>query len=243
MNDTRLDRVFQLDLRSLNYLERATPEAKPRSYTWGLPVVLDQGREGSCVGHGFAHELAAKPVSIEGVTHEYAVNIYQQAQREDEWAGGSYPGASPKYEGTSVLAGAKVLKDRGFYSEYRWGLDAYDIAAALPRGPVVLGVNWHRGMYTPDVTGFIHATGAVTGGHCLLAVGVRIKWKSWINRLVSSTWDNVDMDGSYVILHNSWGPSWGDNGRAKLSLADLNFLMSSWGEACIPTRTQRKAVL
>ena len=38
---------------------------------------------------------------------------YHRAQFEDEWAGGSYPGAVPQYEGTSVRAGLEVLRKCG----------------------------------------------------------------------------------------------------------------------------------
>lgn len=238
-DDPRLGRVYAQDLRSLNFLQRATPESTPRSYTWGLDVVLDQGAEGSCVGHGYAHELASKPVPVAGMTHERAVEIYYAAQQEDPWPGGAYPGASPRYEGTSVLTGAKVLRDRGHYAEYRWGLDAFDIADYVGHhGPAVLGLDWYSGMYAPDVTGFIHPTDRWVGGHCILAIGVKIVWRSWINKFVSQKWDNVDTARSYVTLHNSWGLGWGNRGRASLSLDDLSQLMSHNGEACFPIRTK-----
>lgn len=243
--DARLDRVYELDWRSLSYLagpSAGTAPRKPRSYTWKLDSFLDQGSEGSCVGHGYAHELAATPVPVAGMTHEYAVQgIYWPAQKEDPWDGGSYPGANPFNEGTSVLTGAKICKDKGYYSQYNWAMNAQDIAEALGyKGPVVLGVDWWTGMFGPDLTGFLHVSGKVEGGHCICAIGVKIVWKSWFNKFISSTWENVDKDKSYVLLHNSWGPDWGMHGRAKLSLSDLDTLMKSAGEACVPVRTSLK---
>jgi hypothetical protein len=52
------------------------------------------------------------------------------------------------------------------------------------------------------------------------------------------TWRDVDLQKSYVTLHNSWGPNWGINGRAKLSLYDLEILLNQQGDACFPVRTK-----
>jgi hypothetical protein len=38
---------------------------------------------------------------------------YWEMQRRDFWAGGSYPGGEPHYEGTSVDAGAQVMHKLG----------------------------------------------------------------------------------------------------------------------------------
>lgn len=243
--DPRLDRIYELDWRSLNYLEgpsTGTEPLPPRSYTWGLALWLDQGQEGSCVGNGYSHELAASPVAVGGIDEKFAVEqVYWPAQMEDPWPGGSYPSADPKYDGTSVLTGAKVLQEKGFYTGYNWGITAQDIAQYVGHyGPSVLGLTWYNNMFTPASDGFIHPDGGVAGGHCILAVGVKIKWKSWVNNFISKNWGNVNMDQSYVILHNSWGQSWGFNGRAKLSLTDLDGLMKDSGEACFPKRNPLK---
>ena len=189
------------------------------------------------MGYGFAHDLAATPVAVSGVTGGWAREIYWLAQQADQWPGGAYEGASPFYEGTSVLAGAKVVTDLEHYSGYTWALNAQEIAVGVGyKGPCILGLPWYQGMYATDTAGFIHRSGELIGGHCLLAIGVKIVWKSWINRFFSRKWDNVDYDRSYVTLHNSWGPSWGQNGRAKLSLSDLEALLAEQGDACFPER-------
>lgn len=220
VRDPRLGRLPEFDPRSRAFPIRRLlgTELPLRSYTWSVYAHLDQGQEGSCVGHAFAHELAARPVVVAGVTHEQAVTIYHEAQRADEWDGGSYPGAFPFYEGTSVLAGAKVLTGAGHYTGYLWAQSEADVARAIGyKGPVVLGINWHEGMFTPDRDGFIHPTGELAGGHAILANSVSIK-------------------GGYYVLHNSWGPGWGRNGTAKLSRPDLAVLLARGGEACLPQR-------
>lgn len=240
--DPRLGRIYQRDLRSLNHLLTARlPEDKwrwPRSYSWRLNHWLDQGYEGACVGYALAHELLARPVPVSGIDGRYArERIYWPAQQRDEWPGGAYPDASPFYEGTSVLAGMQTLHKMGYYTGYNWALSVHDVAIGLAyTGPCVLGLDWYTHMFDPDTGGFIHPTGRIEGGHCIVATGVKIRWKSWINYLVSKTWDNVDLDRSYITLHNSWSQAWGQEGRAKLTLTELQFLIDRQGEAVFPLR-------
>lgn len=218
--DPRLGRLPQRDPRSAAYpIRRIVDQALPlRSYTWSVPVHLDQGQEGSCVGHAYAHELAGRPVVVKDVDHELAVRIYHEAQKADEWDGGSYPGAWPFYEGTSVLAGAKVLTEAGHYSSYHWADNEADVARAVGyAGPVVIGVNWYSGMFDPDRDGYLHPTGELAGGHAILVHSISVK-------------------GGYYWLFNSWGTSWGVEGRAKLSRRDMAWLLAQNGEACLPLR-------
>lgn len=234
--DDRLDRVYpgvEAHLPSLAYLITDTPLAqKPfRSRTWPLKVWLDQGKEGRCVEFGLSHELAAIPFRIsDTVINDILAErkIYWPAQRRDNWAGGSYPGASPVYEGTSVLAGAGVCKEYGFYSEYRWAMNVEELARAVAyQGPAVLGVNWYQGFFDPGADGFIRiGTLGVAGGHCICCIGVRV---------VKNKDGAPDYDKSYFILQNSWGKDWGQNGRCKISWTDTARLISEEGEVLLPT--------
>lgn len=237
-----LGRVYRQDLRSLNFLVRGQIGAgmAPRSYTWSVPMTLDQGPDGACVGFGYSHELAARPQSVLGINYDFAFRLYLEIQRVDPWPGGAYPGAEEFYEGTSVLSGAQVLKDMGYYSSYYWALNAQQVAEGIGyKGPAVLGLNWYEGMFEPDASGFLHATGRVSGGHCVLARGVKIVYKNRLAFWRQRTWADVDWEKSYVLIHNSWGPGWGANGDAKISLSTLDYLMVSQGEACFPIRTAK----
>lgn len=226
--DPRLTRIKQFDYRSRAFPITATITAtKPRSYTWACSAHLDQGSEGACVGFGWSHELIAKPAVAKNITDKFAKEkIYWEAQKIDEWSGGSYPGAKPQYEGTSVLAGAKVVKSLGYIKEYRWAFGLDDLIMAVGyKGPAVLGLDWYEGMYDTDMLGFIKPTGYNVGGHCILAKGVNIK-------------------SEYFLLHNSWGPQWGVGGDAKISFDNMDLLLRQGGEACIPTvRTTGKSLL
>jgi hypothetical protein len=124
-------------------------------------------------------------------------------------------------EGASVLAGARVLRDLGDIKSYRWGFGLDDVLQTLSRrGPVVLGINWTDSMYSTDDHGLIEISGPVVGGHCILASGI------WPNHPFFK--DDV------VALINSWGSSWGINGRGFLRTSDLDSLLRENGEACIP---------
>ncbi len=213
VNGRTLDRVPQPDARNASYPIRALLKREPRSYTWPLASWLDQGREGACVGFAWAHELVAAPVKVPQ-DDASARLIYRQAQKIDQWPG-------EDYEGTSVLAGAKVLHGMGLVPEYRWAFTAQDVIDTVGAyGPVVLGVNWYEQMFDTTSDGFVRVGGRVVGGHALLCLGVSLPL-------------------GYVVLHNSWGRDWGVNGRARLTFADLDRLMREDGDACVPVSRKK----
>ena len=218
-SDKRLTRIVQFDDKSRDYPIRAliSDEATPRSYTWRCDAWLDQGMEGACVGFSLSHELIARP-SVVQVDGTFArEKVYWEAQKKDPWAGGAYPGASPFYEGTSVLAGVEVLRKMGYIQEYRWAFGLEDLVMAVGhKGPAVLGVPWYDTMFEPHGCGYLHiGNGTAAGGHAILCKGVNVKKE-------------------YFTLHNSWGKSWGNNGSCKISWADMDRLLNEQGEAVIP---------
>jgi hypothetical protein len=139
--------------------------------------------------------------------------IYDAAQRVDQWPGESYAG-------TSVRAGAKVLMSKGVIQGYRWAFDAASVVdALLHRGPVVVGTWWYQDMFRPVTNkrlkkNIITATGAKAGRHAYMLNGVNTKL-------------------GLVRVKNSWGRDWGDNGHAWISIADLDKLIRDGGEACL----------
>jgi hypothetical protein len=209
-----LGRLEQFDERSLNFpvmaLISTAQATAPRSYTWSCSQYLNQGNIGACVGFSWAHELVARPTVL-NASYNSAMQIYKDAQKIDEWAGESY-------EGTSVLAGAKVMKSLGWLHEYRWAFNVNDLILAVGyKGPAVLGIPWYDGMFSPDNEGIIRPTGPVVGGHAILCNGVSLKKQLF-------------------RLHNSWGVFWGHNGDAFISFDNMAKLLSEHGEACIPVK-------
>ena len=142
--------------------------------------------------------------------------MYWQAQRDDEWKGGAYPGAAPQYDGASVLDSIKTLRNRGFFDSFYWAFGLQDLIRAVSWvGPAVVGMYWYKEMFEMRSCGFVHVGGKRAGGHGILCKGVNV-------------------EEEYFVLHNSWGASWGRGGDAKISWAEMDQLLHEEGEAVVP---------
>ena len=233
--DPRLDRVDEKDPQSRDFSVSALiPEKrhnKPRSYTWRPGTTLNQGRDGACVGFAWAHELTARPAQVKDISHLFAKEeIYFRAQKNDRFPGGSYPGAFPFVEGTSVLAGAKVVKSLGYMREYRWAFDFQDLVLAVGyMGPVVFGCSWYSKMGKLNEEGFAIPTGRLSGKHCILIYAAKV---------IRTSNGDLDYLRSYFTFQNSWGSDWGEGGAGKLKFSDVQNLWDG-AETCIPVSRSR----
>ena len=223
--DKRLDLLYEHDERNTQYPVAGLLQAgqkRPKDRKWRVATALDQGTEGACVGMAITHDLLAEPLKVK-TPHEYDVSwakeLYWEAQKLDQWPGGSYPGADPFYEGTSILAGMKAIHKKGYITEYRWANTEPELANGVSHlGPAIIGVSWYEGMADPGPGNFIKPTGEITGGHAVLVSG-------------------ISYDGDYYIIWNSWGKSWGKNGRGYLKRAHMKKLLSEeHGQAVIPIK-------
>ena len=181
---------------------------RPPSKVWRVWKKTDQGQTSECVGHSWHCLLRALPhLQREPLPKD----IYDRAQQIDEWDD------TPPAGGTSVRAGAKVLKALGKLNEYSWAFDLETVLNWMGRnGPTVWGVNWYTGMDTWDsLTGLIRVGGTVRGGHAVCCLGYDDR-KQWL------------------IFQNSWS-NWGIKQRFKMSYTDAEGLLSEGGECCTPT--------
>jgi hypothetical protein len=183
---------------------------------WYSPGILDQGPTPQCVEFSWHKWLTSGPVT--NVFPYKRGQLYKECQRVDEWPG-------EDYDGTSVRAGARVLKDRGLISEYRWGFDAETIINhILTSGPVVVGTEWLDGMFEVDKYGYLNCSGPPQPdqGHAYLLIGAD---REKVHPKLKKT--------GAVRKVGSWGEEALDHGRAWMFFDDLDMLIKRDGEACI----------
>lgn len=213
--DYGLGRRHAPDPRDAQFLLAAPPVAPTVTYRYWYDRWWNgnQGAQPFCVGYAWAHFIEDSPVPHPAKgPYIDPVEIYHDAQQVDEWPG-------TNYDGTSVRAGAKVLRSQGLIEEYRWAFDADTVAAnVLTRGPVVMGTNWYDAMFTPDAAGRLHLDGALVGGHAYVLNGYNTRTRLF-------------------RVKNSWGIEWGVGGHAHLHHDDLQRLLVEDGEACMATET------
>lgn len=193
------------------------PPTLKEKYWWADGWWGDQGSTSHCVAYSWMHAIEDGPIIQDSFTHVKPLispeKLYKESQLRDPWAG-------EKYNGTTVRAAAKILKDLGIIKEYRWAKTMSDIISTLlVVGPIVVGTKWYDKMNTPDANGIIKPTGTNLGGHAYVLNGINI-------------------EKGYIRIKNSWGKKWGKDGFAFIAMRDFEKLLLDGGDACIAIETK-----
>lgn len=196
--------------------ERPLRAQTKRRQHWIVPNPrIDQGATSQCVVYTGDNLLRARPVCNKGfLTAEGRTREYKEVQKLDQWPG-------EDYDGSSILGLMRRLQVLGMIKNYGWARTVEQVMNhVLHVGPLAMGTTWTTDMFTPDKHGYIRFTGEVVGGHAWTLVG------GDLDRL-----DPLTGRRGAVRKLGSWGPNWGDAGRAWITLDDLQKLLDDWGEA------------
>lgn len=220
-----LGRIPHFDERNLRYLMAFALEEPPpnRSISYRCGVVLDQGSTSRCVEYSWRSLINAAPIRQRWPYPDG--DLYHAAQQVDPWPGDDY-------DGTATIAGAWVLKSRGYLSDYLWAYNVDDVRRWMQagRGSVIVGTDWHAAMFDPDPrTGLVQLTGPLVGGHAWHITG-------------------YDRFRGLFTAKNSWGLGWGgwqtSTGRRvkpgyfRITGEDLGVLLEQQGEAVTATEVR-----
>jgi hypothetical protein len=219
-NGYRLGRHVNHDPRSLAFAATALPFSALVSKRWERRApVFDQGALGSCTANAAmgwyvtdnAIRKGAEEIDGRLIDENYVIGFYHDETKLD-----SYPGVYPPDDtGSNGLTAAKVLKKRGFAKAYQHAFGLRATLSALQSSPVLLGVSWLQGMFNPVAGARLVVSGQVAGGHEILL-------------------DEIDVKSKRVWIQNSWGNSWGPNGRAWMSWENLETLLGMQGDCVLP---------
>jgi len=202
-----LGRHIFLDSRSKAYAVQptATPVTSIR-HAQHIGI-LDQGQVGSCTGNASTSCAYHEPFYSTGMVNwRYAPDeAGAQTWYHDNTANDSYPGTwSPDDTGSDGLTSSKMAVAAGVASGYRAALDLDSSLQALMQGPGITGIPWYQSMFSVGSDGLITVDMAsgLAGGHELV-----------VDEIVAA---DATGNGTGKVLvggNNSWGNSWGKQGR------------------------------
>jgi hypothetical protein len=218
---TRYSDVFGLgridspvDVNDLRYLMGAHPQFPTDEPTRGFIMytigpLLDQGQTYPCCGFANRALLSASPNRYNPFLPLTPLDISRWSQAVD--------GFPLPHNGTTMRAAAKVMQERGYWSNYLWARSAQDMRRFMLAGlgPVLVGTKWYSRMFEP-VNGIAKPQGTDEGGHAYFCFGYVRKYRMF-------------------RFQNSWGKKWGQGGRFWMHEDDVDLLLADGGEAVAPT--------
>ncbi len=209
----RLGRHIVHDPRSRDYPADAAPAIKSVTHkAVGLP--LNQGEIGSCTANALCGALNSAP-DFKGGVHRNEHDAITLYELETRLEGQPYPPNDPGGSGLEVCKAAKQL---AWISAYKHAFGIEHALGALVLRPVITGISWFTSFDSPAPTGLVAiAQGAtIRGGHEVVA-------------------DQIDAENKLVWFWNSWGKSYGVEGRFCMSFDTWDQLLQQQGDVTVPT--------
>lgn len=185
-----------------------TPLNQSNAHRRDTRAVRDPYGAGHCTGYAAKGLLLAYP-TVNKALHLTGSDLYFLNQDRDEWNEPTDQYGQEPYQGSSMNAAMKTLRDLGFINAWVWGRTIEEVYRwVLERGPVCAATNWKTGMFGPrrEKCYVLDVSGSNAGGHMYLI-------------------DGANRQTKLFRIANSWG-AWGANGRAYIREADLARLMS-----------------
>jgi hypothetical protein len=205
-----LGRIWLPDQRDAGYtmeaeLAKRKPKNVPTSKEWTPGPVLDQGQTPQCTAYAWRDHMNATPYPEPSAGPD-PNTLYGEEKAIDGIKG----------DGSTVRAGATILKQQGLIQAFLWASSEAGLRQwVLTQSPVVLGTLWFNNMFQPDATGLVHvdANSGIAGGHAYLCIG-------------------FDGTTNSYKFQNSWGTDWAHGGFFFMSAPDVASLLAQQGEAC-----------
>jgi len=178
---------------------------------------LNQGDEGTCVGHGITNQLTAGPSEHDAypdfatvaTAHEFARGVYLDATGDTTYQNGAYPRDA-----------CQVLLDRGLIDSYWKVMQVEDIITCLLTfGPVGIAIPWYWSMY--------YGNGQLSKAYGNFWIKYNPDSEHVGYHYIALTGIDLAPDNGappFVRVENSWGAGWGQDGTARLTIEYLRQL-------------------
>jgi hypothetical protein len=230
-----LGRNVRLDSRSLDYAVQpeAVPIASVRHFQY--IGVLDQGQVGSCTGNASVscayHEPFYAPAAPDW---PYAPDEQgAQAWYHDNTANDGYAGTwEPDDTGSDGLTSSKMAVRAGIATGYQAALDLDSSLQVLMDRPGITGIPFYNSMFNVGTDGLVTVDmkSGLAGGHELV-----------VDEVVTADAPGNGTGALLVGGDNSWGVSWGAQGRWYLKAADWWALRQQQGDVYFWTAKSQPA--